>query len=217
MNMSKVKIKSQHLLYLAQIAILALVYFGVAKIGLSLTSYRGIVTLVWPPTGVALAALLLFGYRLWPGIALGALLVNLSAGASLAAVGIALGNTLEAVGGAYLLNRVGLRYTLERLRDVLSLVFLGAIVSTMISATIGVASLGLTGAIAWANYGSVWWVWWLGDAMGALVVAPALLIWRQSHPVMPPRQVVEAVVLLAALVIVGGFVFGGFYIILKTE
>jgi integral membrane sensor domain MASE1 len=76
MNMSKVKIKSQYLLYLAQIVILAMVYFGVAKIGLSLASYRGIVTLVWPPTGTALAALLLFGYRFWPGIALGALLVT---------------------------------------------------------------------------------------------------------------------------------------------
>ncbi|MCK6630224.1 MAG: MASE1 domain-containing protein [Anaerolineae bacterium] len=181
--------------------------------GLSLASFRGIVTLVWPPTGVALAALLLFGYRLWPGIALGALLVNLSAGASLAAVGISLGNTLEAVVGAYLLNRIGLRYTLERLRDVLSLVFLGAMVSPMISAAIGAASLGLTGAMAWADYGSVWWVWWLGDAMGALVVAPALLIWGyQPRLAMPLRQVVEAVGLLAALVIAGELVFGGFYI-----
>jgi integral membrane sensor domain MASE1 len=142
MNMGKVKIKSPDLLYLAQLVILAAVYFGVAKLGLSLASFQGIVTLVWPPTSVALAALLLFGYRLWPGIALGALLVNLSAGASLAAVGIALGNTLEAVVGAYLLNRVGLRYNLERLRDALSLVFLGAMVSPTISAAIGVASLG---------------------------------------------------------------------------
>jgi|GEM_PF-1484492 len=213
MNMSKVKIKSPYLLYLAQLVILAAVYFAVAKMGLSLASFRGIVTLVWPPTGVALAVLLLFGYRLWPGIALGALLVNLSAGASLAAVGIALGNTLEAVVGAFLLNRVGLRYTLERLRDALSMVFLGAMVSPTISAAIGAASLGLTGAMAWANYGSVWWVWWLGDAMGALVVAPVLLTWsRQPRLALPLRQVVEAVGLLAALVIAGEFVFGGFYI-----
>ncbi|MBE7469107.1 MAG: MASE1 domain-containing protein [Anaerolineales bacterium] len=211
--MSKVEIKSPYLLYLAQIVILTAIYFGVAKMGLSLASFRGIVTLVWPPTGVALAALLLFGYRLWPAIALGALLVNLSAGASLATGGIALGNTLEAVVGAYLLNRTGLRYNLERLRDAFSLVFWGAIVSPTIGAAIGVASLGLTGAGAWADYDSVWWVWWLGDAMGVLVVAPALLIWGyQPRLAMPLRQVVEAVGLLAALVIAGELVFGGFYI-----
>src|SRR5512134_3122200 len=133
--MPKLEIKSRNLIYLTQMGLLAAVYFGAAKIGLSLASVEGIVSLVWPPTGIALAALLLFGYRLWPGIALGALMVNFSAGASLAAVGISLGNTLEAVVGAYLLNRLlGLRYSLERLRDVLGLVFLGAMVSTTISA-----------------------------------------------------------------------------------
>ncbi|HXV44310.1 MAG TPA: MASE1 domain-containing protein, partial [Anaerolineae bacterium] len=171
--MPKLEIKSRNLLYLAQVGLLAAVYFGAAKIGLSLASVEGIVSLVWPPTGIALAALLLFGYRLWPGIALGAFLVNASAGASLAAVGISIGNTLEAVTGAYLLGRfVGFRNSLERLRDVLGLVILAAAVSTTIGATIGTASLTLAGAISWAAYPSVWLVWWLGDAMGALLVAP---------------------------------------------
>jgi PAS domain S-box-containing protein len=207
----KIKITSRYRLYAIQIVILAAVYFGAAKMGLSLASVKGIVTLVWPPTGIALAALLLGGYRLWPGIALGAFLVNLSAGASLAAVGISAGNTLEAVVGAYLLHRyIGFHNSMKRLRDVLGLVGLAAVVSPMVSATIGAASLGLGGIIPWTVYSSTWWVWWLGDALGALLVAPVLLTWGTDfHIAWRPARLLEAATLLLALVMVGQIVFSG--------
>ncbi len=105
------------------IPLLAAVYVATARLGLMLDPAAGFATLVWPPTGIALATLVVMGRQVWPGIALGALVANLWQGASGGvAVGIALGNTLEAVLGAYLLERVGFRSSLERLRDVLALV-----------------------------------------------------------------------------------------------
>ena len=169
---------------LAKVAALTALYAAAGKLGLSLAFVHPNVSVVWPPTGIALAALLLFGYRLWPGITVGAILVNALTGVSLpVALGIAIGNTLEALVGAYLLRRfVGFENSLDRLRDVLALVGVAAGLSTMTSATIGVTSLVLGGVVSWAAVGSLWWQWWLGDAMGALVLAPPLLVWRRVLP-----------------------------------
>jgi len=196
------------------IALLAVVYFASAKLGLSLAPLHKNVSLVWPPTGIALAAVLLLGYRAWPGIALGAFLINASTGVGLAvAAGIAVGNTLEALAGVYLLRRLTVfRESLERLQDVLGFVVLGAVVSTMVSATVGVASLCLGGAAPWSFYGDLWWQWWLGDAMGALLVAPVLLTWASRHQVTwSLRRVGEAGALLALLAVVSQMVFGGWF------
>ncbi len=196
------------------IAIIAVAYFVSAKLGLSLAPLHRNVSLAWPPTGIALAAVLLLGYRAWPGIALGAFLINASTGVGLAvAAGIAVGNTLEALAGAYLLWRVtGFRESLERLQDVLGFVTLGAAASTTVSATIGVASLCLGGAAPWSVYGDLWWQWWLGDAMGALLVAPVLLTWAARHHVTwSLRRVGEAAALLALLAVVSQLVFGGWF------
>jgi PAS domain S-box-containing protein len=191
---------------------LAAAYFGAAKVGLSMAFVAEQVTAVWPPTGIALAALLLFGSRAWPGITLGAFLANATANAPLGtAAGIALGNTLEALLGAWLLRcLVGFDKALERAQDVLGLVVLAAAVSTMVSATIGVTSLCLGGVKPWTAYPTLWSVWWLGDAMGDLVVAPLLLSWAGWHRIAPrPRQVAEAGALLLGLMAVSLLVFAG--------
>jgi len=153
-------------------------YVASAKLGLELSVADGVITPVWPPSGIALAALLLFGRRLWPAVALGAFASNATSGVSpeLAAA-IAVGNTLEALAGATLLLRVGFRPTLERGRDVLALVVLGAFVATTIGATNGVTALALADDPAASPYGSAWVLWWLGDAMGNLLVAPLVLVW----------------------------------------
>ena len=184
------------------VGILAVAYLLAAKLGLSLASTHKSVSLVWPPTGIALAALLLFGNRLWPGIALGAFLVNVSTGVGvMVAGGIAAGNTLEALCGTSLLRRLTrFRASFDRPQDVLGFVVLAAGVSPTIAATIGVGSLCLGGAAAWPAYGALWWQWWLGDAMGALVVAPVLLTWF-THPriTWTLRRVGEATALVAYL------------------
>jgi signal transduction histidine kinase len=154
------------------------------------------------------------GFRLWPGVALGAFLVNALTDVPLAtAAGIAVGNTLEALSGAYLLHRLArFRNSLERLQDVLGLVVLAAVLSTTVSATIGVTSLCVGGAAPWGLYGSLWWQWWLGDAMGALVVTPVLLTWGTAPRFSwPPGRAAEAGALLLGVVAVSHVVFGGWF------
>jgi len=187
-----------------RIAVLAAVYFATARLGLSLGAVNGVATAVWPPTGISLAALLLSGYRLWPGIACGALLANLSVGVPfLSALGIATGNTFEALLGAYLLRHVaGFRNSLARLRDVFSLVGLAAVLSTMVSATIGATSAWLGGLIPSMNYVPAWSTWWIGDGMGDLIVAPMLLTWRALPNLRRrPAWYVEVAILLTLLVV----------------
>jgi integral membrane sensor domain MASE1 len=196
-------------LYLIRVALLAAAYYGAAKLGLTLAFANRSVTAVWPPTGIALAALVLWGGRYWPGVAIGALLANGWTGVPLeTVVGITLGNTLEAVTGAWLLRRVGrFRSSLRRVRDVLALVVLGAIVSTLVSAAIGVASLRLGDAVSSDAIGSTFRVWWLGDMGGDLLVAPFVLLvvghWREARW----DRWVEALLLLAALTGVAVFAF----------
>jgi integral membrane sensor domain MASE1 len=180
------------------------VYVGAAKLGIELSVAHGVITPVWAPTGISLAALVLFGLRFWPAVALGALVANATTGASVPeAAFIAVGNTLEAVVGAALLLRVGFRPALARVQDVFALVLLGAIASTTISATNGVTTLWISGSLSGADYGSEWLLWWLGDAMGDLVVAPLLLVWAAA-PLrnLSRRLTVEAFVLLGLLVAV---------------
>jgi PAS domain S-box-containing protein len=202
--------KLSHWRYLAGVGVLAAAYFASARLGLSLATVGNNVTLIWPPTGVALAALLLFGYRYWPGVMVGAFVSNLSTGAPLGFVGaVAVGNTLEALAGASILRRAGFRSTLERIRDVLSLVLLAAALSTMIAATVGTTAMCWMGLIPCSGFLATWWVWWLGNAMGALVFAPVLLVWRASPQLnWQRRRVLEAGVLAVILVILSAFAFG---------
>ena len=197
--------------YLLQVGALAAVYVAAAKGGLLLATVGAQVTLVWPPTGLALAALLLGGPRLWPGVALGATLVNASTGVPLAtACGMGTGNTLEALTAVAMLRRFGFQPSLDRLRDVFALVALAAGLSPIASATIGVASLLLGGVLPLRNVATAWGTWWLGDALGDLVVAPLLLVLsKQPWRHLKARRAAEAAVLLVAVVVASTAVFGG--------
>jgi PAS domain S-box-containing protein len=177
-------------------------YVGAAKLGIELSVAHGVITPVWAPTGIALAALVLFGRRLWPAVALGAFVANATSGAALVeAAAIASGNTLEAVVGATLLARVGFRPALDRVRDVLALIILGAVVSTAVSATNGVTTLWLAGDVSGSSYASEWLLWWVGDGMGDLIVAPLLLVWLTATQWKLERaRALEGLGLLALLV-----------------
>jgi PAS domain S-box-containing protein len=206
--------KIQPLPFILLVVLLAALYFAAAKLGLTMAFVADQVTAVWPPTGIALAAVLLFGNRVWPGIALGAFAANLSTGAAVpVALGITVGNTLEAVTGAWLLQRfLQFSNSLEQLKDALGLILLGAFASTTVSATIGVISLCLGGMEAWSDFAALWWVWWLGDAVGDLVVAPVILAVASALRV-PPAGVrgrpAEAVLLLLLLLGINLVVFAG--------
>jgi len=166
-----------------QVLLLAALYVVAGRLSLELTYYHDRVTLVvWTPTGLSLAALILFGRRLWPGILIGALLVNLALPSGwFSIVAIAIGNTLEAVVGVTLLIRVAeFRPTLERPRDGAFFLLFGVLVCTTISATIGTGSVFLSGGAA--DFGRVWLVWWLSTAGGALILTPVLLMLIRGNP-----------------------------------
>ncbi|MFD0337752.1 MASE1 domain-containing protein [Streptomyces sp. NPDC127117] len=155
-------------------------YYTTARLGLLQQLVRGQVTPLWPPTGIAVAALLVFGMRIWPGIALGALAANIAIGPSvLPVLLIAAGNTLAPVCSYLLLRRADFHNELDRLRDALALVFLGALAGMLISATVGTGALAVSGVLPADEFWPTWSVWWTGDAMGVMVVTPFLLVVRR--------------------------------------
>lgn len=199
---------------LVVIAALATVYFVAAKLGLKLAFVHASVTAVWPGTGIALAAFLILGYKVWPGILLGAFLANVTTvGSATASIGIAIGNTLEGLVGAWLVNGLANgRNVFDRAQDIFKFAYLSAALSTTVSATVGVASLLLTGFARGEDFGSIWLTWWLGDAVGCLVVAPFLILWAANPRIRWNRsQVLEAAALLLGLVFVGLTVFAGLF------
>lgn len=184
-------------------------YFMAGKFGLSLAFVNASASAVWPPTGLALAAVLVLGPRLWPGILAGAFLVNATtAGTLLTSAGIAFGNTLEALVGAYLVVRfAGGVEAFQRAAGVAG--FLGAaLLAPMVSATVGVTTLALAGFAPWDAFGAVWLTWWTGDAVGALVVAPLLITWAGARPrALPAAHVGEGVVIGVAAVVIAAVAF----------
>jgi PAS domain S-box-containing protein len=159
-----------------KVLIVAFAYYVAARLGLRLALIERNVTPLWPPTGIALVAFLVFGRGVWPGVALAAFAVNLPISTNgLAAAATAAGNTLAPLVAANLLVSVGFRREIDRLWDAVDIVFLGALLSMLISASVGAGTLVLSGAISANGFPAAWAVWWTGDAMGVLVVAPFLL------------------------------------------
>ncbi|MBI4487428.1 MAG: MASE1 domain-containing protein, partial [Acidobacteria bacterium] len=196
------------------LALLFVGYVVTAKIGLSLASVHPSATAIWPPTGIALAALLLLGRDVWPAVCAGAFLANVTTEGSIAtSLGIAAGNTLEGIAGAYLVHRYahGSR-AFNHPRDIFRFVALAGLISPLVSATIGVTVLSLAGYALWSQYQLIWATWWLGGVSGAILVTPLFLVWASSPVVAWGRaEWLEAALLLLALIASAAAVFGGFY------
>ena len=196
----RLTINNSRVRYFASIVLIAAAYFVAGKFGLSLASVHTNVSPVWPPTGIALAAVLLFGIRVWPGIFIGALLVNLTTPIPITAtLAIAIGNTLEAVAAAAALNAVNFRNSLDRARDVFKFVT-AAVLCTAFAATIGNLSLALWHTAQWSQFPLLWLTWWFGDLTGAVTVAPLILTWLagEGHW-LPRRRYFEATALILLL------------------
>ena len=194
-----------------RLAAIALLYLVVAKLSLRLAFVNASASSIWPATGIALAALLLLGYRVWPAIFAGAFLVNiLTAGNFVTSLCLAFGNTLEAVCATWLITRLagGVR-AFDRAQDVFKFA-VSAVFSSLISPTIGVTCLAIAGFADWANYGAIFLTWWLADAIGALVVTPLIILWNQErHWTFQPRRDIEVALLLLSLIFIAQLVFGG--------
>jgi len=198
---------------LAVVTGLTAIYVAAGKLALRVAFLNPSASAVWPPTGIALASLLLLGYRAWPAVLIGAFLVNLTTAGNVAtSLGIAAGNTLEAIAGAWLTRRFASgRDAFERPQDFQRFLVLAGFVSTAISPTLGVTSLCLGGFTRWSDYGTVWLTWWLGDVGGALIVAPPLILWgSRPRPGWSRLQAVELGAVLLSLCLVGEIEFMGY-------
>jgi signal transduction histidine kinase len=197
---------------LGRAIVLCALYVAAGKLGLALAFVHVSASAVWPPTGIALAAFLLLGPRVWPAILAGAFIVNVTTAGSIAtSLAIAVGNTLEGLVGAYLVTRVARgRHFVDRPRDFIAFTVVAGLVSTTLSATIGVAALTLAGYAPAQAFASIWVTWWLGDAAGALIVTPVLVRWANDHRVrFDRRRVIEGTLLTLSVVGAGLVVFGG--------
>src|SRR5438874_2157069 len=199
---------------LPAIGALALIYFVAGKLSLQLAFLHKSASPVWPPAGIALAALLVLGFRVWPAIFVGAFLVNLTTvGNILSSFGIASGNTLEALCGAWLVNQFadGMQ-VFDRPQNVFKFA-LAALISTTLAPTFGVSSLAIGSFAQWSNYWPIWLTWWLGDASGVLIVAPFLILWSVpgSRRNWNRAQAIEVTILLLLLIALAETVFGGWF------
>src|SRR6266853_408559 len=192
--------------YLARVVLLAAAYFSAAKLALLVAIPPGYATAVWPPSGIALASVLLLGSRIWPGIWLGASLVNVAVQSSLvAATLMAAGNTLEALAGAALVRAfIGLPGAFRRGEDVVKFV-----ASAAIAATVAAGPLAFVHSLSSPELLWNWWTWWLGDTVGIIVVAPLILAWAvRTRVAWTPRNIVEGALLVCVLAGVMYAVFG---------
>ena len=193
------------------VSIVTLIYFVVGKFGLMLASLHASASPIFPSAGLALAAILVLGYRVWPGIFVGAFLVNITnAGDVATSVAIATGNTLEALAGAWLVIRFARgKNFCGRPQDVFKFALVAA-TSTIISASFGVTSLAIAGFADWTHSGAIWLTWWLGDATGDLVFTPLVVLWSiGSQRGWSKKEATEVGVLFLLLVLVTSVVFGG--------
>lgn len=192
--------------------IVAIIYFVGAELGLSLASLHENVTPVWPPTGIAIASLLVFGRRVWPGVFLGALAANLLTHLHIgSAIGIATGNTLEAVVACSLLQRSKQwRNSFDSVGEVLTFLVYATVLAPLVSATIGSLSICLGDPNRWADFWYLWLTWWMGDGFGALIVSPLLLSWSASRKINREEgpEIASLFVLLIIIVLV---VFAGWF------
>lgn len=196
--------------YAGGLVAIGAIYFALAKGGLALASIHPSATPIWPPTGVALAAVLLRGYRIWPAIFTAAMVANATTAGSVAtSIAIATGNSLEAVVGAYLINRwSGGCNTFSTPNSVAKFALICVVIATPISASIGLTSLATIGYIEPKNFADAWITWWLGDVTGALVIAPVIVLWAAGHHYAFSRnEFLETVGVLATAAVVGLIAF----------
>lgn len=196
--------------YAVQLLLLTMVEVIVGSIGFELGLMGHHVSMVWPPAGVSVAALLLLGYRVWPAVAIGAFLTSYGNNAPLVfCVASSLANVSEALLSAWLLEHyVQIRHSLERVRDILGFVVIAVVLSPCLGASIGTVGLLASGLTASKDLAEGWWIWWIGDAMGALTIAPLILTWSYKPQVtLSQRHFTEAAMLMALLVVTSLIVF----------
>src|ERR1700736_3436910 len=205
--------------YIAGLIGIGVTYFVLAKIGLAFALIHPSASSVWPPTGFALAAIVLWGYRAWPAIFLAAMIANATAAGSIGtAISIATGNSLEALVGAALINVWSNgRDTFSTSNTVVKFAAICVVLATPISATVGMTSLAIAGYAEWSNFANIWLTWWLGNMIGALVVTPVVVLWALSDARAFSRtELTKSAGVIALAVAVGFIAFSPYVHIIAT-
>jgi diguanylate cyclase (GGDEF)-like protein len=199
------------IIYLIKILLIAGAYFLSAKLGLQFEFLKGNITLIWPPSGIALAAILLMGYGAIPGLIIGSFTAAYSTGAPfLFALFTTIGNPLAAIVPFYLIKRfTSFQPQLDNLSSVTSLLAFGAVCGPFFSATFGSTGILVSGLDTWSNFLEVWFKWWLGDAMGVIVFAPFLLTWLNPYGTkFKLLRILEGSLIFGLLILLDFLVFG---------
>jgi len=196
--------------FYGKLVVVAAAYIVTAILGLQYATIHESVTPIWPPAGIAMAALVLLGTRAWPSIFIGAFLTALSTDLSLPAAGaIAVGNTLEGIAGAVLMRRfVDSKAYFGSTREVLYFIVIAVSAST-IAATGGGVTLATFGQTSWDDFAHIWVVWWLGDATGIIVVFPFLMAWFDCGKSAIKPATFEGVMVLFVAFVLAQSIFGG--------
>jgi signal transduction histidine kinase len=195
-----------------KLILLFLIYYVSGKIGLQFSCIHSNATVIWAPSGIALAAMLLFGYRVWPAILLAAFFTNFTTVSSLVpSIAVAIGSTLEGLIGAYLVNTFAHgKNAFLRAGDIFKYTILAALLSTTIVPNIGLTTLILKGYEEWAHFPEMWFSWWMGDVAGVLIVAPFILFWAARHQLQSIKfHKLEAILSFLVLILVSLILFGG--------
>lgn len=188
------------LLYVGGVLFIAVCYYVTVCLGMQLFSFKNSLAPIWPATGLGLAIILLFGYKWWPGIALGSLICPIITGLSpLSILGAVVGNVLEPVVAVYFIRKWGFDPALTHVRDVIVLGLYGAIVGPLLRSALGAAMLVVNGTETWSGFPLAMLTWWLGNSVGALAITPVLLSWKSPVTYHPPGKRLELVALIVAI------------------
>jgi diguanylate cyclase (GGDEF)-like protein len=203
--------QSETLKYAGTVAALAGVYFATGELGVQLAAGHASAAAAWPCAGIAIAALLVFSYRVWPGILFGAFLVQfIATGGVAASIGIAVGNTLEGLAALYLVSKFARgKEAFERAQDVFKFAVLAGL-AAIVGASMGVAALAAAGFARWESFWPLWASWWAASAAGAVIATPVLLTWYENRQVKwHAREWIELAALFVGMLGTGALVFGG--------
>lgn len=209
MNVNYTEQIKSYLLYFSQILLFGIIYYLSGELGLMIdTGHQGI-TPLWPPSGVALFVILVFGKRFWPGIVIGISLLAFTHNIPLqAAIFGVVAQVLEAILGFYLFQFLNISLNLQRVQDVLRFL-VTAVVATLVSASLGSLGMVLAQGGEFSAYLFIWVMWWLGDAIGILVITSTLLVWRR-RPIIRHETwaLLELLVVYSGIVVIAGYSFG---------
>ena len=196
--------------YIILSLVILVIYFLSGKLGLSIAFLNKSASPIWPATGIAIVSIIMLGYRLWPAIFAGAFILNMITTPSvLVSLGIALGNTLEGLAGAYLINRFANGNLVFKEPKTTIMFFIVSIIAPVISATIGVSSLAFGGFAPYTEFWNIWATWLVGDIMGAIVIVPLVLGFYRNNPKMEKSLIPELFLAMLLLILTRTVLFLG--------